>query len=93
MILDFCEYLVNRGYREVNDQGRKSTVYSYRNAIEKICNNYERININTLFNNIDDYVKLYGPRGIKESIGKASNNTNINALRRFHEFSRVYKKI
>jgi hypothetical protein len=49
----------------------------------------EGISINQLAANIAVYVAKYGPQGSEAAYGKKSNNSFINALKRFEEFCKI----
>ena len=78
------KYLIDNGYKIESDSGNPSTVYAYGNAVDKIIE-MEGLTWNSLANDIDNIVKIYGEGGPKWSIGKKSNETYINALKRFKE--------
>ena len=69
----FYNYLVEAGYREYTDKGRKSTVYSYCNRIDLICE-LEGLSWEEMPNMIAAILPKY--------------STAINALRAFAEFCR-----
>lgn len=83
----FYNYLVEAGYREYTDKGRKSTVYSYCNRIDLICE-LEGLSWEEMPNMIAAILPKYDVGGIYEEFGKKSNYTAINALRAFAEFCR-----
>lgn len=78
------KYLIDNGYKIESDSGNPSTVYAYGNAVDKIIE-IEGLTWNSLTSDIDNIVKIYGENGPKWSIGKKSNETYINALKRFKE--------
>lgn len=84
----FESYLVSQGYKEFNDKGQKSTVYSYSNAVNKVCQ-YEGLGWFELASDIDNIVAKYDIGGEKEEIGNRSKKTYINALKRFREFIKL----
>ena len=82
----FYAYLVAKGYKEYAPCGKKSTVYSYCNRIDLICN-LERMTWEELAANIGRVLPKYDVGGPHEDIGMKSNRTGINALRAFAEFT------
>lgn len=82
---EFLEYLIECGYKTVTPSGKPSTAYDYVNRIDKVCE-YEQMTYDTLASNIERIVVEYDVGGSKETLGKASHNAVINALRRFQEF-------
>ena len=82
---DYINYLVDAGYKIETDNGDDSTVYAYAKAVESVVNE-EGITWIDLENNIDDIVDKYDVGGEKEAFGAKSNNTVINALKRFREY-------
>ena len=82
----FYAYLVAKGYKEYAPCGKKSTVYSYCNRIDLICN-LERMTWEELAANIGRVLPKYDVGGPHEDIGMKANRTGINALRAFAEFA------
>lgn len=76
----FEEFLINRGHKP-------STVCDYAKRVERVCK-WEGVTWCQLEENIDNIVHLYDVGGEKESSGKQSHSSVINALRRFREFVR-----
>jgi len=87
MLVNFKQYLIQKGYSEYTPSGNPSTVYDYIKRINKICER-ERISTKQLADNIDDYVKKYDTFGSEEEFGKKSHSSFINALKRFKEYSK-----
>lgn len=83
----FYEFLIDKGYKEYTLSGNPSTVYSYYNAIDAVCDN-EKLSRSQLSARIDEILPKYDEGGIYEDIGKRSNRKVINALRRFAEFTK-----
>lgn len=83
----FYEFLIDKGYKEYTLSGNHSTVYSYCNAIDAVCDN-EKLSRIQLSARIDEILPKYDQGGIYEDIGKRSNRKVINALRRFAEFTK-----
>ena len=83
------QYLIKAGYKQETDSGDPSTVYSYINAIQHHVLDNEGISWDTLKRKIDTFVAEYGEGGSKSHIGAKSNDTVINALRRFKEYSEL----
>ena len=81
----FYSFLVQRGYKEYAPCGRKSTVYSYCNRIDLVCD-LEGLSWEELAQSINSVIPKYDIGGIHEDIGKKSNRTCINALKAFDEF-------
>lgn len=81
----FEAYLINQGYALVTPRGRPSTVYSYQNCIDKVCE-WEHKTWIGLAANIGPVVALYDVGGLKEDYGNKSHKAVINALKRFKEF-------
>ena len=81
----FYDYLVSRGFKEYAPCGRKSTVYSYCNRINLVCD-LEKMTWEELGNNILQIIPKYDEGGIHEDIGKKSNRTCINALKAYADF-------
>ena len=77
-------YVIDNGYKIESDSGNPSTVYAYGNAVEKILET-EGLSWSDLAKDIDNLVNIYGENGPKWAIGKKSNETYINALRRFQD--------
>jgi hypothetical protein len=82
----FEEYLIDAGYETETPSGHPSTVYAYSGAINRHVLENERITWAALRSDIDNIVKKYDVGGKFEHIGSKSNNTVINALKRFREF-------
>ena len=78
------KYLIDNGYKIESDSGNPSTVFAYGNAVEKILET-EGLSWSDLAKDIDNIVNIYGENGPKWAIGKKSNETYINALRRFQD--------
>lgn len=85
MLENFKLYLIKKGYKQYTPSGNPSTVYDYIKRIEKICKK-ERISIEELADNLNNYVKKYDVFGVEEEFGKKSHNAFICALKRFQEF-------
>jgi len=81
----FYQYLVEKGYTEYAPSGRKSTVYSYCNRINLVCE-MEHMTWEQLADNIENIIPKYDTGGIHEDIGIKSKRTCINALKAFAEF-------
>lgn len=81
----FENWLISRGFSEITPSGRKSTVYSYVNSVNKVCS-YEGFVLVELANQIDSIVEEYSLGGSKELFGQESHATVINALKQFQEF-------
>ena len=79
------KYLISQGYKVESDAGNPSTVYSYATAVESVTEE-EGISWATLRDNISTIVRKYDKGGVKELFGSKSNDTVINALKRFEEF-------
>ncbi|MDZ4197270.1 MAG: hypothetical protein U1C51_08530 [Candidatus Izemoplasmatales bacterium] len=79
-------YLESQGYSVVTPQGLPSTTYDYAHARIPFVLREEQISVQTLMNDIDQYVKLYDFRGLKSALGNKSHRAVINALKRFQEF-------
>lgn len=82
----FESYLESEGYSVVTPKGLPSTTYDYAHARIPFVLREERISIQTLISNIDQYVKMYDLRGFKSAISNKSHRAVINALKRFQEF-------
>ena len=82
MLEKFKTYLIRRGYKEFTPTGKPSTAYDYTKRVNKICSR-EAITVEYLAENISFYIDKYGPTGNDSAFGKRSNNSFINALRRF----------
>ena len=83
---DYEAYLISAGYETETPSGHDSTVYAYSKAIANHVLKNEHMTWNGLQGNIDNIVKRYDVGGAMERIGAKSNNTVINALKRFAEF-------
>ena len=81
----FEEYLIKAGYRVETDSGNPSTVFVYIRAVEAVLTE-EGKSWNTLKNDIPNIVRKYDVGGAKAHFGCRSNNTVINALKRFEDF-------
>ena len=81
----FEKYLLDCGYKEYTESGRKSTVYSYLNKIEEVLK-WENLTWEELANKITKISKQYDIGGINEKIGASSHDTVINALKAFEKF-------
>ena len=85
MLKQFENYLIQRGYKEFSEQGSKSTVFDYSFRISKIIEK-EGITMQQLADNINEYLKLYSPKGEKWSIGSRSHVSYWNSLKQFRKF-------
>lgn len=85
MLEEFYNYLISQGFSEYTKSGRKSTVYSYCNRIELVCNN-ENITFAQLEKDIHLIIPKYDYGGEYENIGMRSSKTCINALKAFGDF-------
>ena len=83
---DYESYLISAGYETETPSGYDSTVYAYSKAIANHVLKNEHMTWNGLQGNIDNIVKRYDVGGAMECTGAKSNNTVINALKRFQEF-------
>ena len=83
---DYEAYLISAGYEIETPSGHDSTVYAYSKAIANHVLKNEHITWNGLQGNIYNIVKKYDVGGAMERTGAKSNNTVINALKRFQEF-------
>ena len=81
----FYDYLVAHGKKEYTTSGRKSTVYSYCNRIDKICER-ESMTWEQLADSIETVLPKYDVGGAEEAYGMSSSKTPINALRSFADF-------
>ena len=84
----FETYLANAGYKECTDSGNPSTVSAYSRAV-KVVLEEEGLTWRALQCDIDNIVPMYDVNGAKQLIGAKSNNTVINALKRFQEFTKL----
>ena len=82
----FEQFLIKEGYRVTTPSGHPSTVYSYVNAIEKVCDWEGFTTWSQLASCIDTVVEQYDIGGQKESYGNLSHRTIINALKQFRAF-------
>lgn len=82
---DFYEYLLASGYTEYTKSGNRGTAYSYKNAVDKVCE-WEDCSLDELSERIGRVVREYSPDGIKAKLGMKSNRTVINGLRAFERF-------
>ena len=90
---EFYAYLIDSGYTERTKSGNPGTVYSYKNAVDKVCN-WENCSWDELADKIDKVVNEYSPGGIKANFGRQSHNTVINGLRAYGRFcaTRQYRQ-
>ena len=84
----FETYLANAGYKECTDSGNPSTVSAYSRAVKVVLED-EGLTWRALQCDIDNVVPMYDVNGAKQLIGAKSNNTVINALKRFQEFTKL----
>ena len=83
---DFYDFLIGvKRCKEYTPSGRKSTAYSYQNAVDKV-RRWEDCSWDDLPCVIDMLVEDYSRTGAKADLGKKSNNTIFNALAAFREF-------
>lgn len=82
----FESYLESEEYSVVTPKGLPSTTYDYAHTRIPFVLKEERIDIQTLINKINLYVKMYDFRGLKSDMGNKSHRAVINALKRFQEF-------
>ena len=82
----FEQFLISEGYRVTTQSGHPSTVYSYLNAIDKVCEWEGFSTWSQLASCIDNVVNQYDIGGQKESYGNLSHRTIINALKQFRAF-------
>lgn len=82
---DFERYLIASGYSVETPSGNPSTVNSYITAVNSILED-EGLTWNSLPSQISRIVLLYSEGGAKEAVGRKSNYTYLNALRRFEDF-------
>ena len=83
---DYEDYLISADYKTKTPSGHDSTVYAYSKAIANHVLKNEHMTWEELRGNIADIVKKYDVGGAMEHIGAKSNNTVIDALKRFQEF-------
>lgn len=83
---DFESFMRINGYSKKSLNGDKSTIYSYITSVKSIMKD-EGLDWDTLYKQISSIVPMYDIGGKKEDIGNKSNNTIINALRRFEDFA------
>lgn len=81
----FYQYLVAQGKKEYTASGRRSTVYSYCNRINRICE-MENMSWEQLAGSIQNVIPKYDIGGIYEKYGLSSRKTPINALKAYAEF-------
>ena len=82
----FEQFLISEGYRVTTPSGHPSTVYSYLNAIDKVCEWEGFSTWSQLASCINIIVNEYDIGGKKESYGNLSHRTIINALKQFRTF-------
>lgn len=87
VLKNFETYLIEKNYSVQTSSGKPSTVYDYRKRVGNICEK-EVISILKLAENIDYYVKKYDTDGVEAEYGNKSHRANINALKRFQDFSK-----
>jgi hypothetical protein len=81
----FYDYLVAHGKKEYTASGRRSTVYSYCNRINKNCER-ESMTWEQLAESIETVLPQYDVGGAEEDYGMSSSKTPINALWSFADF-------
>ena len=82
---EFQKYLIGKGYSVLSPGGRKSTVYSYCNRINKVCK-IEGITWEALAAQIDEIVHDYDTGGKMAKEGENSKRTTINALKAYRDY-------
>ena len=83
---DYEAYLISADYKTKTPSGHDSTVYAYSKAIANHVLKNEHMTWEGLRGNIADIVTKYDVGGAMEHVGAKSNNTVIDALKRFQEF-------
>jgi hypothetical protein len=81
----FSAYLAERGYRTVTAAGNPSTVYDYVRRVDRVSKE-EGLTWAELARRMDIVFPLYDIGGAKEAIGRKSNRSVLNALKRYQEF-------
>ena len=83
---DYESYLISADYKTKTPSGHDSTVYAYSKAISNHVLKNERMTWDELRSNVDNVIAKYDVGGSLAHIGAKSNNTVIDALKRFQEF-------
>jgi hypothetical protein len=83
---DYESYLISAGYKTETPSGHDSTVYAYSKAISNHVLKNEHMTWDGLRSNVDSVIAKYDVGGSLAHIGARSNNTVIDALKRFQEF-------
>ena len=83
---DYESYLISAGYKTETPSGHDSTVYAYSKAISNHVLKNEHMTWDGLRSNVDSVIAKYDVGGSLAHIGAKSNNTVIDALKRFQEF-------
>lgn len=78
-------YLIDNDYSQETPSGSDSTVPQYIRGVNDVLIE-EHLTWSSLASEISRIIPVYDEGGAKYNIGKKSNRTVINALRRFEEF-------
>lgn len=78
MLNEFKDWLLSQKYKQ-------NTAEDYKNRIDRLCRK-EKLTLDYLKKHLSDIIPIYGKYGKKESYGRLSHSSVINALRRFSEF-------
>lgn len=81
----FREFLIERGFKELTDSGKPSTVPSYVKSVDTVAKE-ENLDWNGVAGNINRLVEEYDDNGPKAALGAKGHDTVINALKHFREF-------
>ena len=85
MKIEFKNWLVSKGYKEFSASGNRSTAIDYPGRIERVCM-LEKLTWDGLAKNISKILPQYETAGEKQTIGKRSHESVVNALRQFKKF-------
>ena len=81
----FKQYLIDQGYKEYTQKGQPSTVDDYVRRVDRVRSR-EGLTWIELAENISEFVNSYDIGGQNEVLGKKSNRTVINSLKRYEAF-------
>ncbi|HQT05094.1 MAG TPA: hypothetical protein PLU46_08925 [Thiotrichales bacterium] len=81
----FKQYLIDQGYKEYTPKGQPSTVDDYVRRVDRVRSR-EGLTWIELAENISKIVNSYDIGGQNEVLGKKSNRTVINSLKRYEAF-------
>lgn len=84
---NFEQYLIDKGYKELTEKGKPSTVYDYPKRIDKISKHYNK-DVYSIEDSseLEKIIEELNKNGKNKELGNQSNRAVYSAMARYCEF-------